>query len=105
MYWQQSDSESYSQNRRSDETQVTFENLILETVGSLTCSATTSVSPKTLIDPEPVYKVLAEAKLALCAGNSGASAKAIELIDSIINASPTVATPSTTKAETTGEQL
>jgi hypothetical protein len=53
------------------------------------------------LDTAPMYKALIESRLALCVVNSGASAKAIELIDLVLNAAPA---PSTIKAEPTGEQ-
>lgn len=42
-YWQQADSESYSQNRKSDETRCKFDSLIDETALSLSTPSTNDV--------------------------------------------------------------
>lgn len=61
--------------------------------GRCTCDTASDmpVPPKTLIDPEHVYRVLRDARIALLAVNSGASQRAIADIDKIINAVPVVA--------------
>lgn len=44
--------------------------------------------PATTVDTAPMYKALLESRIALLAVNSGASNKAIALIDSVLAAAP-----------------
>lgn len=46
------------------------------------------VPSPTQVDTAPMYKALIEARLALAAVNSGASIKALSLIDGVLNAAP-----------------
>lgn len=57
-----------------------------------------AVPTVTPVDTTPMYKALMEARVALLVVNSGASQKAIALIDAVLNAAPERAR--TTKGET-----